>query len=85
MTLEWEDNPDDGREKYPAMLREVRKRQADNPGRRKEWAVLATFDGEQAGRDLAYRLGKAHPDFDFISRKRDEGTKVLARLKQEDE
>lgn len=85
MTIEWEKEPDDGREKYPAMLRDIRRQQLNQLGKRNKWAVLATFDGEQTGRDLAYRLSKANPDFEFVSRKRDDGTKVLARLKMEDE
>jgi len=84
--LEWETSPDDGREKYPAILREVRKQQNSFPHRKRKWAVIATFNGEQTGRDLAYRLGKGHPDFEFISRKQEDGgSKVLTRLKQEDE
>ena len=68
-------------EKYPPMLAEIRKgTTARNKGR---WAVLESFESDQTGRDLAYRLKAGNPDFEFVSRKNGNEVTVFARLREE--
>ena len=67
-------------EKYKPMLVAIRKgTTAKNKGR---WAVLESFESDQTGRDLAYRLKEKNPDFEFVSRKNGNEVTVFARLRE---
>jgi hypothetical protein len=82
--IEWADDPSPANYKYPAMLKSIKAEQLENSKSRERWAFLAEFVSEGTARDLAYRLGKHHDEFDVVSRKGDDGaTRVYARLKDE--
>lgn len=84
MDIEWADDPTPANYKYPAMLKAIKAEQLEHDESRERWAFLAEFVSEGTARDLAYRLGKAHDEFDVVSRKGDDGmTRVYARLKEE--
>ena len=81
--IEWADDPSPANYKYPAMLKGIKAAQLEHPESRERWAFLAEFASEGTARDLAYRLGKAHDEFDVVSRKGDDDlTRVYARLKE---
>jgi len=82
MDIQWEDEPFKGTQKYPQMLKAIKKAQLEDPEARKRWAYLNDFASEATARDLAYRLGTKHDEFDFISRKDGETTNVYCRLKE---
>ena len=80
--IRWEDELPKGTEKYPAMLKDIKKAQLANPDRRESWGYLNEFASEQTARDLAWRLGKTHVEFEFMSRKAEATTAVYCRLKE---
>ena len=66
-TPDFVDLPEDGRSKYPALLKALREANQDS------WAILATFDKAPSARDTARRLKREHPEFEFTSRLNDDG------------
>jgi hypothetical protein len=81
--IQWADDPSPANYKYPAMLKSIKAEQLENPESRERWAFLAEFASEGTARDLAYRLGNTHDEFEFVSRKGDdEVTRVYTRLKE---
>ena len=80
--LQYVDEPNPGNSKYPEMLAQIKHDQLDERHSGK-WAVLNQFKSEGTARDLAYRLGKTNPAFDFITRKGERFTVVYARYNRE--
>ena len=78
----WEDDPTPGNVKYEPLLGQIKAAQLGSDERRSQWAKVNTFDNDASARDTAYRLGKRWDEFDFISRKDDDGVTVFARLKE---
>jgi len=83
MNVQFVDEPEDGRTKYGPMLDHIEKVQANDVEARKQWAILNTFENEQSARDAAFRLKGLHPKFLFRSVKEENGTNLLATLKEE--
>lgn len=83
MTIEFVDEPADGRAKYGPILADVRHIQSNDPDQAEKWAELNAFVKEQSARDAATRLKGEYPEFEFISRKDGKVTRLLARLKEE--
>lgn len=81
--IEWAegDKLPSGNEKYPPMLTAIKESSLD--GDHRHWGVLESFTSDQTGRDLAYRLKAANPEFEFVSRKAGDEVTVYARLRKE--
>jgi hypothetical protein len=81
--IQFRDVPLPGNRKYPQLLTRIKREQLASIDNRELWAYLNEFESEGTARDLAYRLGKTHSEFEFISRKGEGTTVVYARLKDE--
>lgn len=66
MTPEFIDLPEDRREKYPALLADIR--EATTEENREQWVLLAEFGKPGSARDTAFRLKGLNPLFEFITR-----------------
>jgi len=77
--LEYIDEPNPGNSKYPEMLAQIKRDTTAGGDNYGKWAAINQFKSEGTARDLAYRLHKTNPSFDFISRKGEKVTVVYAR------
>jgi len=68
--------------KYGPLLKTIKGEQLASSRHRGMWARIAEFANDASARDTAYRLVKAHDEFDFVSRKDGNVTAVYARLKE---
>jgi ketosteroid isomerase-like protein len=66
--IKWLEGQPAPQSKYPAMLDEIKRTTVVNARMRGKWAILNTFTSQATARDLAYRLGRKHEDFEFTSR-----------------
>ncbi len=70
--VEFVDLPEDGRTKYPQRLEAIRKASVGpNSG---QWALLTDMDKVASARDVTRRLSGEHPEFEFTSRSKGDGT-----------
>jgi hypothetical protein len=75
--------PDANARKFDDVLKAIKQAQKDDPTKRAYWAHLEAYDIEQSARSAAWNMKRRYPDFEFASRKDEDGiTHLYARLKE---